>query len=95
VLRDDAGQDDAEDDAGNSVTAYPLTALRRVFACMSLLARMVVPGLPHHVTQRGNRREAIFFEAGDQQLYCDVLAGLVGEYPVHYPRKRRAEIERA
>jgi putative transposase len=29
---------------------------------MSRLARMVVPGLPHHVTQRGNRREAIFFE---------------------------------
>jgi putative transposase len=25
---------------------------------------MVVPGLPHHVTQRGNRREAIFFEDG-------------------------------
>jgi putative transposase len=35
---------------------------------MSRLARMVVPGLPHHVTQRGNRREAIFFEDGDQQL---------------------------
>jgi putative transposase len=35
---------------------------------------MVVPGLPHHVTQRGNRREAIFFEDGDHQLYCDTLA---------------------
>jgi putative transposase len=34
---------------------------------------MVVPGLPHHVTQRGNRREAIFFEGGDQQI-CDMLA---------------------
>ncbi len=34
---------------------------------------MVVPGLPHHVTQRGNRREAIFFEDGDQQIYCDML----------------------
>ena len=34
---------------------------------------MVVPGLPHHVTQRGNRREAIFFEDGDQQLYYDML----------------------
>ena len=39
---------------------------------MSRLARMVVPGLPHHVTQRGNRREAIFFEDGDQQSYCDL-----------------------
>jgi putative transposase len=26
---------------------------------------MVVSGLPHHVTQRGNRREPIFFEDGD------------------------------
>jgi hypothetical protein len=26
------------------------------------LARMDIPGLPHDVTQRGNRREAIFFE---------------------------------
>jgi hypothetical protein len=29
---------------------------------MTRLARMVVPGLPHRVTQRRNRREAIFFE---------------------------------
>jgi len=29
---------------------------------MSRLARTVVADLPHHVTQRGNRREAIFFE---------------------------------
>jgi putative transposase len=41
---------------------------------MSRLARIVVPGLPHHVTQRGNRREAIFFEAGDQEVYRDLLA---------------------
>jgi putative transposase len=26
------------------------------------------------VSQRGNRREAIFFEDGDQQIYCDMLA---------------------
>jgi putative transposase len=41
---------------------------------MPRLARIVVPGLPHHVTQRGNRREAIFFEDGDQEIYCDLLA---------------------
>jgi hypothetical protein len=32
---------------------------------MSRIARIVVPGLAHHVTQRGNRRAAIFFEDGD------------------------------
>ena len=41
---------------------------------MTRLARIVVPGLPHHVTQRGNRREAIFFEDGDQEIYRDLLA---------------------
>ena len=29
------------------------------FACISRLARMVVPGLRHHVTQRGNRHHRI------------------------------------
>jgi putative transposase len=29
------------------------------------IARVVVPDLPHHVTQRGNRREPVFFEVED------------------------------
>jgi REP-associated tyrosine transposase len=49
---------------------------------MSRLAHMVVPGLPHHVTQRGNRREAIFFQDGDQQLYCDMLAEQLRKFRV-------------
>ena len=40
---------------------------------MTRLARMVISGLTHHVTQRGNRREAIFFEDGDQEIYRDPL----------------------
>jgi len=41
---------------------------------MARLARIVAPGLPHHVTARGNRREPIFFEDGDQEVYLDLLA---------------------
>ncbi len=41
---------------------------------MARLARIVAPGCPHHVTARGNRREPIFFEDGDQELYLDMLA---------------------
>ena len=41
---------------------------------MTRLARIVVPGLPHHVAARGNRREPIFFEDGDQEVYLDLLA---------------------
>jgi hypothetical protein len=40
---------------------------------MGSLSRIVVPGLPHHVTQWGNRREAIFFEDGDHEIYLDLL----------------------
>jgi hypothetical protein len=41
---------------------------------MARLVRTVVAGLPHHVTQRGNRREAVFFEDGDHEVYRDLLA---------------------
>lgn len=41
---------------------------------MSRLPRFVLPGVPHHVTQRGNRRERTFFEDGDYALYLDLLA---------------------
>jgi putative transposase len=41
---------------------------------MTRRPRIVVPHIPHHVTQRGNRREPIFFERGDQEVYCDLLA---------------------
>src|SRR5580704_11961216 len=41
---------------------------------MSRIACIVVPRCPHHVTQRGNRREPIFFEDGDQEVYRDLLA---------------------
>ena len=41
---------------------------------MARLARIVVPGMPHHVTARGNQRKPIFFEDGDQAIYRDMLA---------------------
>src|SRR5271156_5690119 len=40
---------------------------------MSRIARFVVPDLPHHVTQRGNRRERVFFGDDDYRLYRDLL----------------------
>jgi putative transposase len=41
---------------------------------MARLARLVLPGIPYHVTQRGNRRQQTFFEDGDYALYRDLLA---------------------
>ena len=40
---------------------------------MARIARLVAPGCPHHVTQRGNRRETIFFGGDDYRLYLDLL----------------------
>jgi putative transposase len=38
----------------------------------------VLPGQPHHITQRGNRWERTFFEAGAYVLYLDLLADAAG-----------------
>ncbi len=35
--------------------------------------RIVIPGLPHHVTQRGNYRQTTFFCPEDYKLYLDLL----------------------
>jgi len=43
-------------------------------ARLSRLPRMVLPGIPRHVTQRGNRRGRTFFEEGNYALYLDLLA---------------------
>jgi putative transposase len=40
---------------------------------MSRMARVVLPGCWHHVTQRGNLRQAVFFEASDRQFYLELL----------------------
>jgi len=36
-------------------------------------ARIVIPGLAHHVTQRGNNRQDVFFADDDRRLYLELL----------------------
>jgi len=50
---------------------------------MARIGRIVVAGFPHHVTQRGNRRQTVFFEPSDYALYGDLVA----------ERCRRAAVE--
>ena len=40
---------------------------------MARLARLVIPGFPHHVTQRGNRRQQTFFNDGDYAAYVELM----------------------
>lgn len=41
---------------------------------MPRIARVVAPHLPHHVVQRGNRRQITFFQEEDYRLYRRLMA---------------------
>lgn len=43
------------------------------------MARVVVPGVPHHITQRGNRRENVFFVRSDYRRYLRLLGDYAAE----------------
>jgi len=57
-----------------SVCPRASIAVARTGGSLARLARLVIPGIPYHVTQRGNRRQQTFFEDGDFALYRDLLA---------------------
>ena len=40
---------------------------------MPRTARVIEVGCPHHVTQRGNNRQTIFFDDQDRNVYLDLL----------------------
>lgn len=42
---------------------------------MARFARIVIPQVAHHVTQRGNRRLPVFFSDDDRRAYLALLAG--------------------
>jgi putative transposase len=35
--------------------------------------RLVIPGYPHHVTQRGNHRQTVFYSDDDRTFYLELL----------------------
>ncbi|HXN05700.1 MAG TPA: transposase [Nitrospiria bacterium] len=41
---------------------------------MARIARVVAPGFPHHITQRGNRRQQTFFNEEDYHRYIRLMA---------------------
>jgi len=43
------------------------------------MARLVIPGLPHYVTLRGNRRQQTFFGEGDYAAYVELMAACCKE----------------
>ena len=49
---------------------------------MPRLARSVFAQVPHHITQRGNRRDPVFFTDEDRHACLDWLREYAGKYAV-------------
>ncbi len=45
-------------------------------------ARSYVADIPYHIVQRGNNREACFFEVDNYQYYLEVLSQVLKRYRV-------------
>ena len=49
---------------------------------MARIARITAPDYPHHITQRGNRRQTTFFCEDDYLVYLDLMAQWCRHYHV-------------
>jgi putative transposase len=49
---------------------------------MARIARVIAPGIPHHITQRGNHRQQTFFCDDDYIAYIDLMAEWCGKHGV-------------
>ena len=49
---------------------------------MARLARVVAAKYPHHITQRGNRRQDTFFCADDYRYYIETMSEWCRNYDV-------------
>lgn len=49
---------------------------------MARMARLVIPGIPHVVTQRGQPGELTFFDAEDYRAYLELMAAGCGKWAV-------------
>ncbi|MCG3115250.1 MAG: transposase [Candidatus Manganitrophus sp. SA1] len=49
---------------------------------MARIARVVAIGFPHHITQRGNRRQQTFFNDGDCHAYIRLMAQWCAHFKV-------------
>jgi len=47
---------------------------------MPRIARLCAVGYPHHITQRGNNKETVFFDNKDRQFYLDALQRYRNKY---------------
>ncbi|UCB57635.1 MAG: transposase [Candidatus Omnitrophota bacterium] len=46
---------------------------------MARMGRIVIPNIPHHIIQRGNRSQNVFFSKQDKEYYLDLLRNYAQE----------------
>ncbi len=49
---------------------------------MPRIARLCAEGYPHHITQRGNNKETVFFDDEDRRFYLDALKRYRNKYAI-------------
>jgi len=49
---------------------------------MARLPRLVIPGQPMHIVQRGNNKQATFFADEDYKYYLNAVLEAIKKYPV-------------
>ena len=59
---------------------------------MARIARVVAPGYPHHITQRGNRRQDTFFREEDYRDYLGLMAEWCHKYKVEICELKRGQV---
>ena len=47
---------------------------------MPRVARIELAGFPHHITQRGNNRQNVFFVDDDRRIYLEILREQAEKY---------------
>ena len=68
------------DKKGTDAFSMRAQAPLKDFRFMPRRARIIVPGVVHHVTQRGNNRQQVFYSDDDRRLYLDLLT----RYAIRY-----------
>ena len=59
---------------GQYIKLIDIRSQRDYLSTMARIARVVAPSFPHHVTQRGNRRQQTFFRDEDYEAYVSLMA---------------------
>lgn len=66
--------DNKDRNSGDSILNYGHVRVLFVEIDMARIARIVVPGMPHHITQRGNRPQETFFKEDDYREYISLMS---------------------